>query len=294
MARDKAIPGPDVGPDGDIETDAESDRDVELEQAFRRRLDDEMAHHGSRPMADVVARAASRGRRRVLVRAGSIVASVVAVVAVGGAATLALQPGDTDPERAAIPVPTVARRTVPAADGGTEVARAALARDLGTVLSGLLPAGNWSAARTGYAPETGISAEVTRDDGLGPVGVVSVSLRPGDLADCRGALRTAGERTDEFGLKHNIKCLAPEREGQAVATEGVQGPDGIFRAQALYMSVGSGLLRVLWANGPLDGKFPQTGKPRPALTDQQGAEIARSPRWEPVARRLPATFVGTG
>ncbi|MFF7246940.1 hypothetical protein ACFZBU_23895 [Embleya sp. NPDC008237] len=323
MARDKAIPGsgpdfgagpdsapasgPGSGPDSRPDfgfgsgsasgfgVDGGRESELDLERAFRRRLDDELADQGSRPMAEVVARAASRGRRRVLVRTGGIVAAVAAVVAViGGAATIAVQDGESAPERAAIPPPTVDRPTAPSADGRLEAARAAIARDLGEVLTGLLPQGSWSPVRTGYAPDTGISAEVTREDGDGPGGVVSVSLRPGALTDCPATVATPAEHRDAFGLTHSIKCVGLDRNGNAVAAETVLAGDGPFRAQGVHLSVGSTVLRLIWSNGPLDGKIPQSIKGRPALTDDAGKEIARSTQWERVARRLLESGVGTG
>ncbi|MET7300961.1 hypothetical protein [Embleya sp. NPDC005575] len=217
------------------------------------------------------------------------------MLVIAGTATVVVNNGDAAPERVAIPASMAARPNSPTADGRIDVARVAIARDLGEVLTGLLPQGSWSAVRTGYAPDTGISAEVTRDDGLvGPGGVVSASLRPGDLADCRSIRQPSAERTDEFGLKHSVKCVAPGRDGVALAVESVVGPDGVFRAQGLHVSVGTAVLRLIWANGPLDGKIPQAVKSRPSLTDEQGAEIARSTRWEPVARRLLESGVGTG
>ncbi|MYS82609.1 hypothetical protein [Embleya scabrispora] len=304
MARDKAIPGSgadfEAGPGSDSGSDSgpgfgiDAEFDLDLERAFRRRLDDELAHQGSRSMAEVVARAASRGRRRVLIRTGGIVASVAAVVVIGGAATVAVDNGDAAPEQVATPASVAARPNSATADGRTDLARTAIARDLGEVLTGLLPEGSWSAVRIGYDPDTGISAEVTREGAFGSGGVVSVSLRPGDLADCPSTLQTPAERTDEFGLKHSIKCVAPGRDGKPLAMETVLGPDGVFRAQGRHVAVGTTVLRLIWANGPLDGKMPQNAKPRPPLTDEEGAEISRSARWEPVARRLPEPGVGAG
>ncbi|MFJ8740804.1 hypothetical protein ACIRL2_15640 [Embleya sp. NPDC127516] len=307
MTPDKAAPipgatpgtslGADLEPDlaGGLEPDLEPGFDPDLERAFRRQLHDELAHQGNRPMADVVARAASRGRRRVLMRAGAgIVASMAAVVAIGGAAAVALDRGGPKSERTAVPASPAAPRPSPSPDGRVDAVRQAIARDLGDVLTALVPGGTGSTVRTGYVPETGVSAEMTMNEGNGPTGVVSVSLRPGTLPECRSDGPTPAERTDEHGITHSIKCLQPERNGTWMASESLRTPDGVFRGQAVLLPIGPTVLRLLWANGPLDGTRTEAVKGRMPLADDQGAAMARNAAWEPVARRLLDAGTGTG
>ncbi|MGW1991739.1 hypothetical protein [Embleya sp. NPDC001921] len=311
MTPDKAAPAPRASLGADAEADLtaglepdlepglefalEPGLDPDLERAFRRQLHDELAHQGKRPMADVVARAASRGRRRVLMRTGAgIAASVAAVVAIGGAATVALDREAGPKSERVVPASPAEPRPSPSTDGRVDAVRQAIARDLGDVLTALVPGGTGSTVRTGYFPETGISAELTINDGNGPTGVVFVSLRSGTLPECRADGPTPAARTDEHGVVHSVKCSQPERNGTWMATEGLRVPEGVFRGQGVLLPIGPTVLRLLWANGPLDGKRVVTAKGRMPLADEQGMEMARNAAWEPVARRLLDAGTGIG
>ncbi|MGC0416229.1 hypothetical protein [Embleya sp. AB8] len=285
MTTHRAIPTP----ESESESEDAPDPQGSLEGAFRRQLHAELVGQGTRPMADVVARATGRGRRRVRVRAGGVAVSVVATVAVLGlAATVAVERGDVEPRRAAAP----ATSTLPDPGPRTADARDTIARELGEALVDLLPVGGTkSPIRTGYSPDNGLSAELTWDSGPGPAGV-SVSLRTGGPTVCAGGEQVP-DRTDDQGRTYSLKCVGAPRSGTRFGVETIRR-DGVPWGQALQIPIGPSVLRLFWANGPLDGRPVTDAKGRMPLTDDQALAIARNPRWESIARTLRDAGPGAG
>ncbi|MFI1583585.1 hypothetical protein [Embleya sp. NPDC020630] len=305
MAADRVTPRsgtePGRGSPGGADTDLDVviDVDHDLEVAFRRQLHAELGSQDARPMADVVARAAARGRRRVWIRAGAVVASMAAVVTIGVlSATVALDAGEPESQQAMSPASSgvpEARPRSEAAEARIAEAREVIARQLGDLLVALLPAeGTKSAVRTGYSPEYGISAELTWDNGQGPAGV-SMSLRSGELAACAPDAATEPSRIDEYGRRHHLKCVGPLGEADRFASESVRRTEaGLVWGQGIQIPSGPTVFRLFWAIGPLDRVEIPDEKRRMPLTDDQARAIVRDARWSDISRQLRAAEPGTG
>ncbi|MGW9210301.1 hypothetical protein ACWGR4_25340 [Embleya sp. NPDC055664] len=309
MAADRVTPrsgtepgrGSPGGADTDLDVEVVLDVDPDLEEAFRRQLHAELGSHDARPMAEVVARAAARGRRRVWIRAGAVVASMAAVVTIGVvAATVAPDAGEPDSRQAMSPassgVPEARPRSVARmAEARIAETREVIARQLGDLLVALLPAeGTKSAVRTGYSPEYGISAALTWDNGQGPAGV-SMSLRSGELAACAPDAATEPSRIDEYGRRHHLKCIGPLGEADRFASESVRRTEaGLVWGQGIQIPSGPTVFRLFWAIGPLDRVEIPDEKRRMPLTDDQARAIVRDARWSDISRQLRAAEPGTG
>ncbi|GCE00522.1 hypothetical protein [Embleya hyalina] len=291
-----------TGADTDLDLDdVVLDVDPGLEVAFRRQLHAELGSQDARPMAEVVARAAARGRRRVWIRAGAVVASMAAVTTIGVAsAVVALDAGEPDSRQAMSSASSGVPESRPRSEdrtAETRIARAreVIARQLGDLLVAMLPPeGTKSAVRTGYSPEYGISAELTWDNGQGPAGV-SVSLRSGEPAVCAPDAPTEPTRIDEYGRSHHLKCIGPPQKPGRFATEAVRRSEaGVLWGQGLQFPSGPTVLRLFWAIGPLDRVEITDEKRRMPLTDDQAQAIVRDARWLDVSRQLRAAEPGTG
>ncbi|OPC78696.1 hypothetical protein B4N89_31520 [Embleya scabrispora] len=293
--------GSPLGADTDL--DVVLDVDPGLAVAFRRQLHAELGGRDARPMAEVVARATARGRRRVWIRAGAVVASMAAVATIGVlSATIATDAdaGEADSRRAMSPASSGVAESRPgwearAAEVRIAKAREVIARQLGDLLVALLPPeGTKSAVRTGYSPEYGISAALTWDNGQGPAGV-SMSLRSGDLAACAPDAPTEPARIDEYGRTHHLKCVGPLRDAGRFASESVRTTGaGAVWGQGIRIPSGPTVFRLFWAIGPLDRVETPDGKRPMPLTDEQAQAILRDPRWSDISRQLRAAEPGTG